>query len=65
MNDIGQCRRLRENEQTIVKFLQHKDCKQLFRCKKDLRSVIMNNIDLPEGTRLFLKENPCPYSKGL
>ena len=25
----------------------------------------MNNLDLPEGTKLFINESLCPYDKGL
>ena len=25
----------------------------------------MSNLDLPEGTKLFINESLCPYSKGL
>ena len=49
----------------IINFLQRKDCKQGLRCKTDLRSVNMSNPDLPEGTKLFIKEGFCPYNKGL
>ena len=33
-NDIYDCHRLRNKEQTIFKFLRRKDCKQVLRCKK-------------------------------
>ena len=47
-NGIGNYHRLRDKELMIVKFLRCKDCKQVLRCKKDLRSVNMSNLDLPE-----------------
>ena len=28
-------------------------------------SISMSNLDLPEGTKLFINESLCPYSKGL
>ena len=64
-NDIDDCHRLRDKERTIVKFLRRKDCKQVLRCKKDLRSINMSNLNLPEGTKLFINESLCPYYKGL
>ena len=56
---------LRDKERTIVKFIRRKDCKQILRCKKDLQSTNMSNLDLPEGTKLFINESLCPYYKGL
>ena len=64
-NDTDDCHRLWNKEQMIINFLQRKDCKQGLRCKTDLRSVNMSNPDLPEGTKLFVKEGFCPYNKGL
>ena len=58
-NGIDNCDRLPDKERTIVKFLRCKDCKQV------LRSVNTNNIDLPEGTKLFINESLCPYYNGL
>ena len=64
-NDIDDCHRLRDKERTIVKFLQRNDCKQVLRCKKDLRSINMSNLDLPEETKLSITESLCPYYKSL
>ena len=57
--------RLRGKEQMIVKFLRRKDYKQVIRCKKDLRSVNISNLDMPEGTKVFILESLCPYYKCL
>ena len=64
-NDIDDCHRFQDKKLTIVKFLQRKDCQQVFRCKKDLRSINISNLDLPEGTELFISEILYPYYKGL
>ena len=64
-NDIDNCHRLRYKERTIVKFFQPKDYKQVLQCKQDLWSVNMSNLDLPEGTKLFIKESLCTYYKGI
>ena len=64
-NDTDDCHRLRDKEPMIVKFLRRKDCKQVLRCKKDPRSIKMINLDLPEGTKLFINESLCPHYKAL
>ena len=64
-NDIDDCHRFRDKELTVVKFLQRKDYQQVLRCKKDLQSINISNLDLPEGTELFINEILCPYYKGL
>ena len=64
-NDIDDCHKLRDKERTIVKFLRRNDYKQVLRCKKDLRSINMSNLDLPEGTKLSITESLCPYYKSL
>ena len=64
-NDIDDCHRFRDKELTVVKFLQRKDFQQVLRCKKDLRNINISNLDLPEGTELFINEILCPYYKGL
>ena len=56
-NDIEDCHRLRDNERTIVKFIRRKDCKQVLQFKKDQRSIKMSNLDLSEGTKLFINES--------
>lgn len=64
-NDIDDCHRHRDKEQKIVQFPQRKYCKQALQCKKDVPNVNMNNIDLPERTKLFINESLCPQYKGL
>ena len=64
-NDIDDCHRFRDKELTVVKFLQRKDFQQVLRCKKDLRNINISNLDLPEGTELFINEILCPYYKCL
>ena len=62
-NDIDDCHRLRDKERTFVKFLQLKKCKQVLRYKKNLQSINMSNLDLPEGIKLFINESFCHYYK--
>ena len=33
------------------------------RVKKDLKDLNPNNLDFPEGTRLFINDIMCPYYK--
>ena len=34
---------------------------QVIRVKKDLKDLNPNNLDFPEGTRLFINDTLCPY----
>ena len=54
--DVQACHRLKENEKTIVKFVNRKDCLQIFRVKKDLKSIDPTELDFPENTKIFIKE---------
>ena len=42
-----------------------KDCEHVMRVKKDLKDLNPNNLDFPEGTRLFIIDNLCPYYRVL
>ena len=42
---------------------RRKDCEQVMRVKKDLKDLNPNNLDFPEGTRLFINDIMCPYYK--
>ena len=35
------------------------------RVKKDLKDLNPNNLDFPEGTRLFINDTLCPYYRVL
>ena len=35
------------------------------RVKKDLKDLNLNNLDFPEGTRLFINDTLCPYYRVL
>ena len=37
--DVQACHRLKEKERTIVKFVNRKDCHQILRVKKELKSL--------------------------
>ena len=42
---------------------KRKYCEQVMRVKKDLKDLNPNNLDFPEGTRLFINDIMCPYYK--
>ena len=59
---IDDCHRLgKNNDRVIVKFTRRKDCKQILKVKKDLRNLDMEDLDLPRGTKIYIKQNLCPY----
>ena len=59
---IDDCHRLGENnDRVIVKFICQKDCKQIFKVKKALRDLIMDDLDLPIGRKIYINQSLCPY----
>ena len=63
--DIQACHCLKEKERTIVKFANRKDCLQILRVKKDLKSLDPKELDFPESTRIYINESLCPYYRGI
>ena len=63
--DVQACHRLKEKERTIVKFVNRKDCLQILRVKKDLKSLEPTELDFPENTKIFINESLCPYYRGI
>ena len=58
--DVQACHRLKEKERTIVKFVNRKDCLQILRVKKDLKSLDPTELDFPENAKIFINESLCP-----
>ena len=59
---IDDCHRLGENkDRVIVKFTHRKDCKQVLQVKKDLKDLTADDLDLPQGTKIFVNQSLCPY----
>ena len=56
---------LKEKERTIVKFVNRKDCLQILRVKKDLKSLDTTELDFPWNTKIFINESLCPYYRGI
>ena len=46
--DVQACHHLKEKKRTIVKFFSRKDCLQILRMKKDLKSLDPRELDFPE-----------------
>ena len=63
--DVQACHRLKEKERTIVKFLNRKDCLQILRVKKDLKSLDPTELDFPESTKIFINESLSRYYRGI
>ena len=63
--DIQACHRLKEKDRTIVKFANRKDCLQILRVKKDLKSLDPTELDFPESTKIYINESLCPYYRGI
>ena len=45
--DVQASHRLKEKEKTIVKFVNSKDCLQILRVKKELKSLDLTELDFP------------------
>ena len=59
---IDDCHRLSKNSnRVIVKFTRRKDCKQVLQVKKDLKDLTADDLDLPQGTKIFVNQSLCPY----
>ena len=62
--DIQVFHRLKDKDQTIVKFNNRKDCLRILRIKRQLKSLDSAAMDLPEGTKIFVNESLSPYYRG-
>ena len=66
--DVQACHCLKEKDYgkwTIVKFINRKDCLQILRVKKELKSLDPTDLNFPENTKTFINENLCPYHRGI
>ena len=63
---IEECHRLKkQSDRTIVKFSWRNDCVHVMQKKSELRKLKPSELDLPNGTNLYINESLCPYYKGL
>ena len=51
----------KNNVRVIGKFPRRKNCKQIFKIKKDLRDLNMDDLDLPRDTKIYINQSLCPY----
>ena len=63
--DVQACHRLKEKERTIVKFLNRKDCLQIFRVMKEPKSLDLSELNFPENTNIFINESLGAYYRGI
>ena len=59
---IDDCYRLGKNNVRVNgKFTRWKNCKQIFKIKKDLRDLNMDDLDLPRDTKIYINQSLCSY----
>ena len=63
--NIEACHRVGRQNNIIIKFSRRKDCQQIYSVKKDLSKLDMKEVDLPEGTQIYVNQSLCPYYKSL
>ena len=63
--NVQTCHHLKEKERIIVKLVNMKDCLQILRVKKELKSLDPTELDFPENTNIFVNESLCPYYRGI
>lgn len=58
---IESCDCLNKNtDSTVVKCLRRKDCDQVKRVKSELKKLKTVNLDLPEGSELYVNDKYVP-----
>ena len=57
--DLDACHWLKDKERVIVKFCRRKDCEKVLRAESDLRKLDSTNLDLPEGSKIFINQSLC------
>ena len=63
---IVACHRISKKSSTvIVKFTRRKDCQQVWRIKKDLHKIKMEDVHLLGQNKLFINRSLCPCYKVL
>ena len=56
---IDDCHRLGKNNVRVIgKFPRRKNCKQIFKIKRDLNT---DDLDLPRDTKIYINQSLCPY----
>ena len=57
--------RLKDKNQTMVKFTNRKDCLWILKIKRQLNDLDPATVDLPERTKIFFNESLWPYYRGI
>ena len=57
--------RVGRQNKVIIRCSRRKDCQQIYSVKRDLSKLDMKEVDLPEGTQVFVNQSLCPYYKSL
>ena len=60
-DDIEDCHRVGNKDQTIIKFAKRKVSRQVLSVRKDLSKVKMSDIDLTGQNTLYINQSICPY----
>ena len=63
--NIEASHRVGRQNKVIIKFSRRKVCQQIYSVKRDLSKLDMKEVDLPEGTQVFVNQSLCPYYKSL
>ena len=60
------CDRVGRTFQIVIgKFSRRKECQHVWSVKKDLKKLTMEDLKLPENSKLFINRSLCPYYKML
>ena len=46
---------------TTESFTRRKDCKQVLQVKTELKDLSADDLDLPQGTKIFVNQSLCSY----
>ena len=57
--DLDACHWLKDKKRVIVKFCRRKDCEKVLKAKNDLRKLDSTNLDLREGSKIFINQSLC------
>ena len=63
--NVQACQHLKAKERIIVKLVNRKDCLQILRVKKELKSLDPTELQCPENTNIFSNESLCPCYRGI
>ena len=59
--DLDSCHWLKDKEPVIIKFCRRKDGEKVLKAKNNLQKLNITNLDLPEGSVIFVSQSLCSY----